>query len=386
MSYVNQTTTYAGETVIPPKAIYQNVPAGFNTAFNTNRTPDNLLTNTGFTRTNRDYTTWVLGTDPNTMWFQSNVALEGTYIVFDLGVTRQITKLVFWQYNQTGSTTDPVNSARIKDYTLTASNDPLILIDGNTNNKQDGTLAISPTLQTVNYSVTARYIRLDINSKHGTATNFNIGLGKFRVVARGANVFSQSSADLQAQFDLKESLYQGSILSSTTPARLDVPNRSLITGSTGMTTGQLLCSTFTPNRNFLVTNLSYNLVTQVSGGTLTLFKMGLYAVSISGSNTQITLLASTTSDTAQLTTTGIKTMALTAPYTVVKGQRYAVALLATNSVAWTTAPAYGRNSLINANIAALSPMLSGTISGQTDLPAGPSNLSSTSVIPYFGLT
>jgi len=134
--------------------------------------------------------------------------------------------------------------------------------------------------------------------------------------------------------------------------------------SVASVSGQLSLNFFTAYEDMTVTSLRSYTGNTAAGATPTLCKMGLYQVN---SDNSLTLLAATASDTSMWSAAFTTyTRALTASVNVVKGQRYAFALLITTAAALPTWPTRTVSTMAGG---VMTPRLYGQVSGQTDIPA-----------------
>jgi hypothetical protein len=139
-------------------------------------------------------------------------------------------------------------------------------------------------------------------------------------------------------------------------------NRWLITGFPAPGTGNLRLTYFTARKSETVA--SFRTIVNTLATSTTLARIGLYTVDGSGN---LTLVASTTNNTSMWQSLGGSiTQALTTPYAVTRGTRYAVGLLIVNS---GTACTISGNSNVGSAEAAIAPRLSGFVASQTDLPS-----------------
>ncbi|MBN2445530.1 MAG: hypothetical protein JXO22_02310, partial [Phycisphaerae bacterium] len=116
----------------------------------------------------------------------------------------------------------------------------------------------------------------------------------------------------------------------------------------------------------------------------TLCRIGIY--SVDAGTGDLTLVASTANDTALwIAANTAYTKALSASFSKTAGSQYAVGVLCVGA---STAPTMVGQSAIAATEAALSPRLSGLVSGQTDLPSNitAGSVAASSNIPYAVLT
>jgi hypothetical protein len=152
--------------------------------------------------------------------------------------------------------------------------------------------------------------------------------------------------------------------------------RLIDTPSCTLTNGQLRLTYFTARKTETVTQIRALVGTASVGATLA--RVGIYQESANG---DITLIASTASDTALFASTGTVTKALSASWSKTRGVRYAVGLL---SVGTSTAPTFHGISTGLLTEMNLAPRVSGLLSSQTDLPATVSDASvSGSALQYY---
>lgn len=131
-----------------------------------------------------------------------------------------------------------------------------------------------------------------------------------------------------------------------------------------VSSGSCRLSFFTATKSETSTQVRVYSGATAAGATPTLVRVGLYAVASDGAGT---LVAATPNDTALLASTNTGyTKSWSTPYAVVSGQRYAMALLV---VSGATVPTMAGSALIPASESAMSPRITGQISGQSDLPA-----------------
>lgn len=129
--------------------------------------------------------------------------------------------------------------------------------------------------------------------------------------------------------------------------------------------GQLNLAYFTAKRTETVTNVYAHTGSAAAAATPTLCRMGLYSVSPTG---DLTLVASAANDTTKFAATySLVTMALSASYNLVAGQRYAIGALIVSTAATPTL--LGAFFDLSAGLCNLSPRISGAIAGESDLPS-----------------
>jgi hypothetical protein len=146
-----------------------------------------------------------------------------------------------------------------------------------------------------------------------------------------------------------------------------------------MTSGMLRLSFFTATKTETVTSLACGVGSTAAAATPSLIRFGVYSVAENG---DLTLIASTANDTALLATTFAKhTKALSESWSKTAGTRYAIGLLVVTGATAPIVSATAGNPGINAR----APRLTGSLTGQTDLPASVDNASivNTGAAPLF---
>lgn len=126
----------------------------------------------------------------------------------------------------------------------------------------------------------------------------------------------------------------------------------------------LRLSYFTARKTEVVNTIRYTIGSVSAGATPTLCRIGLY---LENPDLSLTLVASTANDTALFSggTFSAFTKALSAPYTKIRGQRYALAILVVTAAA---TPTFYGNGNIAGTIALQEPKLASGIAAQADLP------------------
>lgn len=153
---------------------------------------------------------------------------------------------------------------------------------------------------------------------------------------------------------------------------------AIITNGIVITTQSMRLTYFTAVRDEVVTRIEISTGSTAAAATPTICRMGLYTVA---SNGDLTLVASTPNDTTLFAAaTTVYSKALSASYTLQKGQRYAFGILVVTAVA---TPTFYGNGQIPAAIAAYNPRISGVVAGQADLPASVANASITTTSQVF---
>ena len=146
------------------------------------------------------------------------------------------------------------------------------------------------------------------------------------------------------------------------PGQTTFDRKFAVTSTPALTTQRLQLTRFTAERTESISSMK-TIVHGTAAATITLIRYGIY--SISDSTGDITLVASTTNDTALLAATNTAySKALTTVYTVDGGRDYYAAVL----VVATTQPVLAGITGIAADWAAL-PIPSYQVSSQSDLPA-----------------
>lgn len=173
---------------------------------------------------------------------------------------------------------------------------------------------------------------------------------------------------LQAALDAKEG-HVGIAAGLLTGGESTVP-RALVDNSSSsglrLDSGVLRLTYFTAKKTENITQLRVITGNPAAGATPTLVRFGVYSVAANG---DLTLVASIANDTTLLSTTFSRfTRSLSATWAKTQGQRYAFGGLCVTAAA---APilAGAITSAFNAGEAAEEPRLTGTVTGQTDLPA-----------------
>ena len=164
-------------------------------------------------------------------------------------------------------------------------------------------------------------------------------------------------------------LLSGGSTATTDPNALvtgeEIFARQLATNNNlGMTSGVMRLTYFTCRKAQSATQVRVAVGGTAAAATPTLIRFGLYTVDGSGNGT---LVAATPNDTSLLNGVSTNyTKALSAPYTMVAGQRYAFAGLVVSGV---TVPALCGLAMNIGSDPNQPPRLSAALTGQTDLPA-----------------
>ena len=155
--------------------------------------------------------------------------------------------------------------------------------------------------------------------------------------------------------------------------------------STGVATGSgtVVLGYVTADSTFTAATMSCLTGAAAAGATPSLIRMGIYSVA---SNGDLTLIASTANDTALLASAnGINDEPLSATIELTAGARYALGIIVVTSAAVPTLGGFagagtGRNALFSRHA-----RISGTVTGQSDLPSTVSaaSINNTNVIPYL---
>lgn len=143
-----------------------------------------------------------------------------------------------------------------------------------------------------------------------------------------------------------------------------LPRTQASSSSISQTSGLLRLTYFTATRTEPVAKVRVLSGAVAAGATPTLARVGLYSVAASG---DLTLAGSTPNDTALFAGTNTAyTKTLTTPSATVAGSRYALGVLV---VTTATAPQLAGFSALPASELAVAPRVTGSLSGQTDLPS-----------------
>jgi hypothetical protein len=149
---------------------------------------------------------------------------------------------------------------------------------------------------------------------------------------------------------------------------------------------QLRLSFFTAQKTELIQSVRFATGSTASGASPTLVRVGVYSVAGSDGMGDLTLVASTPNDTTLLQTINTRyAKNLSAPWSKVAGQRYAIGILVVTSV---TAPTFiTMQTQSQASVFDVAPRLSAARSGQSDLPASinASNLVQVNGIIWFDM-
>lgn len=160
--------------------------------------------------------------------------------------------------------------------------------------------------------------------------------------------------------------------------------RNISIGNVTMTSGFLRLAYFTARKSETINNVRIGTTGTAAGATPTLVRVGLYTVDGSGN---LTLVASTANDTTLLAATNTAyTKALSAGYAKVAGVRYAVGVLVVTAAAAPTI--MGLASSGATSEFGLTPRVTGSVSGQTDLPSSVAvgSIADTTNFPYIVVT
>lgn len=138
------------------------------------------------------------------------------------------------------------------------------------------------------------------------------------------------------------------------------------TAVSSSTSGSLRLTYFTARKSETITQVRLYSGGTAAGATPTLCRIGLYTVAANGSLTA--LVASTTNDTALFAAANTAyTKSWSSSYAKVAGQRYALGVLVVSGAAMPTF--LGRVLGSAAEASTIAPILSASVSGQSDLPA-----------------
>lgn len=140
--------------------------------------------------------------------------------------------------------------------------------------------------------------------------------------------------------------------------------RVLTQAANALATTQVLRLTyFTARKTESISQVKMVTGGTAAGATPSLVRIGIYSVAPNG---DLTLIASTPTDTALFAAANTAyTKALSAAFTKVEGQRYAVGLLLNTAAAFPTILGAAQQ---NAVLGAVAPILNGSVTAQADLP------------------
>lgn len=142
--------------------------------------------------------------------------------------------------------------------------------------------------------------------------------------------------------------------------------RVLAAGTSSQSTTNLRLCYFTARKTGTIATVQLASGGTAAGATPTLIRVGIWTADAAGA--LISLVGSTPNDTALFAVANTSySKGLSASFTMTQGQRYALGVLVVTAA---TAPTIvGGTTFINAVDAGLSPRISGTVGGQSDLPA-----------------
>jgi hypothetical protein len=192
----------------------------------------------------------------------------------------------------------------------------------------------------------------------GTSTSANIGLNQSALTLAQSQV-TNLSTDLSSKANTTT---LNSVLNNTATS-VDTFNRAIATTTTGVVSGTIGFTFFTPNQNLTVSQVS--MINVSANGGVTLARMGLYTFD----GTTATLVARTASDTSlfnvanTLSTRSFDTTGgFPSTYNLVAGERYALGII---QVASSVASFSGITT--NALMSSSAPRMTGSATSQTDL-------------------
>ncbi|HUQ85068.1 MAG TPA: hypothetical protein VM077_01985 [Candidatus Limnocylindrales bacterium] len=149
----------------------------------------------------------------------------------------------------------------------------------------------------------------------------------------------------------------------STIRRRDIDTNGISQGST-----TLRVAYFTAGKTETITQVRFISGGTAAGATPTICRIGIWTADAAGA--LLSLVASTTNDTTLWAAAAtVYTKALTASFTKVVGQRYAVGTLVVSAAATPTTVGTNGVGGLPAAEAGLSPRMSGTVAGQSNLPA-----------------
>lgn len=160
-----------------------------------------------------------------------------------------------------------------------------------------------------------------------------------------------------------------SLAGNTSAARIDVIPRDLVQNGRTLANGAMALSFFTPDTDFVVSNLICESRGAGTGATLT--RMALFVAPsasvincIARTANDVTILASANARFSRaIADNGAASPGAIASVTLTRGLRYAFAVL---GVGWSGAPQAGGNNS-SFSISEIGPLLGAVITGQTDI-------------------
>lgn len=144
--------------------------------------------------------------------------------------------------------------------------------------------------------------------------------------------------------------------------------RGPLASSSALASGSMYVTYFRAKKTEPITKIAVETTGTAAGATPTLVRMGIFSV---GADDGLTaLLAAITSDTALLSVANTKYQAsLTSTFSKVRGTRYACGLLVVTGAALPTMVGWpGASAQVGTDLA-VSPKVTGVVTGQTDLPS-----------------
>lgn len=173
-------------------------------------------------------------------------------------------------------------------------------------------------------------------------------------------------------FNYREGVFLDSIptLDELNPGQSTMSRFSILVASASVSSQSMRLTYFTATKTQTVSRIEMFSGTTAAAATPTLIRLGLYTVADNGN---LTLVASTPNDTTLFAAaTTLYNKALSAPYILLKGQRYAFGILIVSAVA---TPTFYGNNAIPVAVAQYNPRVAAALSGQADLPSSVANAS-----------
>lgn len=210
--------------------------------------------------------------------------------------------------------------------------------------------------QTTYYVADDGYGPYVVSCKQADGTElYGVGLAKQQLL-NGVTV-----APLPSRTQFAADIVSGQVYAA---GRENLPRYAAGTAVT-MTSQTLRLAYLTAPASETIGSIAVGTNTTGAGATPSLVRFGIYTVAANG---DVTLVASTTNDTALLSVASAYTATpLTVNYAVTAGSRYAIGALVVTAAAAPTLT----GGLTSNGVSKLAPRLCASVTGQADLPAGP---------------
>ncbi len=202
-----------------------------------------------------------------------------------------------------------------------------------------------------------------------TAAGFPLEIGTETIVTAGTDISVAGAGSTPAPYVITNTMnpdYSALVSGVATMRRWDASSAALTCNS-----GELRLTFFTNRKAFTATKLQMKTGTTAAAATPTLCKMGLYVVETNG---DLTLIGATASDTATMfrATQTVYEVAMTASVAMLAGSRYAMGPLIVTGAASANFAGVAPTGMTTGGAVLMSstaPVLTGILTGQTDLPS-----------------